>query len=174
MRFASIFAAAALALLAGACANRTGDMTIAEWCAQDPANRSNTDICKQHQDTEEVRTSLGQRIAEVFGIANRAQTTADAAMAREITCVTRTLNRTRTGTCDPGYTLTGCTQTRYTHRAGGMAIMRSINDTECRFNGQVLEVQVRCCAMGPNPPPATMVSDVQPPEPETPQPAPVS
>jgi hypothetical protein len=174
MRFASILAAAALALLAAGCASRTGDMTIAEWCAQDPASRSNTDICKQHADTEQVRTSLGQRIAEVFGVANRAQATADQAMGRQITCVTRTLNRTRTGTCDPGYTLTGCTQTRYTTRAGGMAIMRSINDTECRFNSQVLEVQVRCCAMGPNPPPATMVRESAQPAPEQPQPSPVS
>jgi hypothetical protein len=173
MRIASIFAAAALALLAGACANRTGDLTIAEWCSQD-ASRGDTDICKQHADTEEVRSSLGSRIAEVFGVANRAQSTADQAMAREVVCVTRTLNRTRTGACDPGYTLTGCTQTRYTTRAGGMAILRSVNDTECRFNGQVLEVQVRCCAMGPNPPPATEVRDTAAPTPETPQPAPVS
>jgi hypothetical protein len=173
MRMASIVAAAALALFAAGCANRTGDMTIAEWCAAD-AGRANTDICKQHRDTEEVRTSLGERIAEVFGVANRAQATADAAMAREIMCVTRTMNRTRTGSCDPGYTLTGCTQTRYTTRAGGMAILRSVSDTECRYNGQVLEVQVRCCAMGPNPPPATMVRDQVPPEPQQPDPARVS
>jgi hypothetical protein len=174
MRIASIFAAATLALLATGCISRTGDMTIAEWCAQDPDGRSNTDICKQHRDTEDVRTTLGDRIANVLGIANRAQSTADQAMAREVVCVTRTLNRTRAGSCDPGYTLTGCTQTRYTHRAGGMAILRSVDDTECRYNSQVLEVQVRCCAMGPNPPPATMVRDQAPPEPETPQPAPVS
>jgi hypothetical protein len=173
MRIASIFAAAALTLLLGACANRTGDQTIAEWCAQDPG-RADTDICKQHTDTEEVRSSLGSRIAEVFGVANRAQSTADQAMARNVVCVTRTVNRTRAGTCDPGYTLTGCTQTRYTARAGGMAILRSVSDTECRYNGQVLEVQVRCCAMGPNPPPATLVNETQPPAPETPQPAPVS
>lgn len=173
MRIASIVAAAALALFAAGCANRTGDMTIAEWCAAD-AGRANTDICKQHRDTEEVRTSLGSRIAEVFGVANRAQQTADAAMTREITCVTRTLNRTRTGSCDPGYTLTGCTQTRYTHRAGGMAILRSVSDTECRYNSQVLEVQVRCCAMGPNPPPATEVRDTAPPEPQQPAPEQVS
>lgn len=173
MRIASIIAAVALATLSSACANRTGDMTIAQYCAQD-ASRGNTDICKQHRDTEEVRTSLGQRIAEVFGVANRAQATADQAMAREVVCVTRTLNRTRAGSCDPGYTLTGCTQTRYTRRAGGMAILRSVNDTECRYNAQVLEVQVRCCAMGPNPPPATMVNDTTPPAPQTPQPTPVS
>jgi hypothetical protein len=173
MRIVSIFAALALVTLAGACANRTGDLTIAEWCSQEES-RANTDICKQHRDTEEVRSSLGSRIAEVFGVANRAQQTADAAMTRNVVCVTRTLNRTRAGTCDPGYTLAGCTQTRYTTRAGGMAILRSVNDTECRFNAQVLEVQVRCCAMGPNPPPATMVRETPQPAPQTPQPAPVS
>jgi hypothetical protein len=172
MRIAPVLAAAALCLLGG-CISRTGDMTIAEWCAQDDS-RANTDICKQHRDTEEVRVSLGQRIAETLGIAQRAQSTADQAMSRQIVCVTRTLNRTREGTCDPGYTLTGCTQTRYTRRAGGMAILRSVSDTECRYNSQVLEVQVRCCAMGPNPPPATMVSGQAPPEPEQPQPTPVS
>jgi hypothetical protein len=173
MRIAPLFAVFALALLAGACANRTGDMTIAEWCAADDG-RSDTDICKQHADTEEVRSSLGQRISDVLGVANRAQATADQAMARDITCVTRTLNRTRTGSCDPGYTLTGCTQTRYGTRAGGMAILRNVSDTECRYNSQVLEVQVRCCAMGPNPPPATQVRDTAPPAPQQPEPAPIS
>ncbi|HCK83766.1 MAG TPA: hypothetical protein DHW63_04395 [Hyphomonadaceae bacterium] len=173
MRIAAIFAAAALALVATACANRTGDMTISDWCAAD-SGRANTDVCKQHADTENVRSSLGDRIAGALGIANRAQSTADQAMARNMVCVTRTLNRTRTGTCDPGYTLAGCTQTRYGTQAGGMAIMRSISDTECRFNTRVLEVQVRCCAMGPNPPPATQVRATQPPQPETPQPRPVS
>jgi hypothetical protein len=55
-----------------------------------------------------------------------------------------------------------------------MAILRSVSDTECRYNGQVLEVQVRCCAMGPNPPPATEVRDQTPPEPQQPAPARVS
>jgi hypothetical protein len=49
--------------------------------------------------------------------------------------------------------------------------LRSVNDTECRFNASVLEVQVRCCAMGPNPPPATMVRDTPQPAPEAPRPA---
>jgi hypothetical protein len=39
-------------------------------------------------------------------------------------------------------------QTRYTTSAGGLAILRSINDTECRFNTRVLEMQVRCCHVG--------------------------
>lgn len=171
MRIITIVAAAALALLAAGCANRTGDQSIAEWCGAD-AGRADTDICKQHADTENVRTTLGERIAGVLGVANRAQATADQAMSRNVVCVTRTLNRTRTGSCDPGYTLTSCTQTRYTTSAGGMAILRSVSDTECRYNSRVLEVQVRCCAMGPNPPPATQVST--PPQPATPAPTPTS
>ncbi len=173
MRIASIVAAAALALLAAGCANRTGDQTIAEWCSAD-SSRANTDICKQHADTEEVRTSLGERIAGALGMAQHAQSTADQAMARNVVCVTRTQRNVNAGSCDAGYTLTGCTQTHYTRRAGGMAILRSVNDTECRYNSRVLEVQTRCCAMGPNPPPATMVSDQQPPAPQAPQPQPVS
>jgi hypothetical protein len=172
MRIALVLAAIGAALTLGACANRTGDQTIAEWCAED-AGRADTDICKQHADTEGVRSTLSNRIAEVFGVANRAETKADQAMTREITCVTRQLNGTRVGTCDPGYSLTSCVQTRYTTRAGGLAIMRSIDDTECRFNGRVLEVQVRCCAMGPNPPPATQLMSTEP-APETPAPAPTS
>lgn len=168
MRLAIIIAAAGMALLAAGCANRTGDMTIAQYCAE--SSHENFDICKQHRDTEEVRTTLSSRIAEAFGRADRAQSTADQAMARNLTCVTRTMNRVSAGVCDPGYTLTGCTQTRYTSRAGGMAILRSVNDSECRFNGRVLEVQVRCCAMGPNPPPATLVRDQ--PAPQTPAPPP--
>jgi hypothetical protein len=169
MRILSIVAVCALGLLAAGCANRTGDQTIAEWCAAD-ASRANTDICKQHADTE----TLSSRIADVFGVAHHAQDTADQAMARNVVCVTRTMRRVNAGTCDPGYTLTSCTQTHYGRRAGGMAIMRTINDSECRYNARVLEVQVRCCAMGPNPPPATMVSDTTPPAPQTPPPQPVS
>jgi hypothetical protein len=172
MRIAFIVAAGALAFLAAGC-DRTGDQSIADWCAAD-ANRANTDICKQHADTEDVRTTLGGRIAEVFGVAHHAQDTADQAMARNVVCVTRKLRRVQSGACDPGYTLTSCTQTHFGNRAGGMAIMRTINDSECRYNQRVLEVQVRCCAMGPNPPPATMVSDTAPPAPQAPPPQPVS
>jgi hypothetical protein len=171
MRIAFILAAAVLALGAASCANRTGDQTIAEYCAN--SEHENHDICKQHRDLDTTRVTLSDRIAEVFGIANRADRTANEAMNRQVVCVTRTMNSVREGSCDPGYVLTSCTQTRYTTRAGGMAIMRSINDTECRYNAQVLEVQVRCCAMGPNPPPATMINDTPPPVEEAP-PAPVS
>ena len=168
MRILIAAAAVAAALFAAGCTNMTGNQSIAEYCAD--SSHTNYDMCKQHRDTEEVRTSLGQRIQEAFGRADHAQQTADAAMARNITCVTRTLRRTNTGACDAGYTLTGCTQTHYTSRAGGVAILRQINDTECRYNTRVLEVQVRCCAMGPNPPPATNVTPA--PEPQTPPPPP--
>jgi hypothetical protein len=169
MRIVSIIAACALGLLAAGCADRTGNMTIADWCAQD-ASRANTDICKQHHDTE----SLGSRISDVLGLTHHAQETADQAMARNVQCVTRTLRRVQDGACDPGYTLTSCTQTHYGRSAGGLAIMRSINDTQCHYNQRVLEVQVRCCAMGPNLPPATMVTATEPPSPQTPPPRPVS
>jgi hypothetical protein len=138
---------AASATLVTACANRTGDATIAEYCAADEG-RADNDICKQHADIEGVRTSLTQRISETMGVANRAQATADQAMARQMNCNTRTLNNRQVGSCENGAILTSCTQTRYTTRSGGMSILRSINDSECRFNSRVLEMQVRCCTVG--------------------------
>lgn len=183
----TIALAAMVALTAGlgACANRTGDSTVAAYCA-DP-RKADEDICKLYAEDVSTRTTLGGRIEQVFGVANdarsradRAQSTADSAMtavnATQMHCVTRTMRNQQAGSCDSGYTLTGCTQTRYTTRAGGMAILRSVNDQECRFNTRVLEMQVRCCYAGPNPPPATLVTEVSPaPErPFTPSPRPVS
>jgi hypothetical protein len=161
MKGFKLLALAALALVVSGCATRTGDRTLAEYCAVE--RNQNHDLCKVHRDIEGTRTTLGDRIQNVLGVANRAQTTADQALAREdqMTCVTRTLRNTAEGTCDAGYQLTGCTQTRFTYRAGGMSIMREINDTRCRYQGQVLEMQVRCCHVGASPPPATM-TDVAP------------
>ncbi|MBL8550009.1 MAG: hypothetical protein JNJ73_08475 [Hyphomonadaceae bacterium] len=149
MRFnlIGLIAAATLAALATGCANRTGNMTIAEFCAS--ADHTDYDICKQHRDTENVRTSLGDRISDVFSRTERAQATADQALARNMTCTTHTIRNRTTGSCpEQGYTLTSCVQTRYTNRAGGLAILRQINDSECRFNSRVLEMQVRCCHVG--------------------------
>ncbi|MBI1251413.1 MAG: hypothetical protein GC189_08070 [Alphaproteobacteria bacterium] len=172
MRFFKLVAIAGLAATAAACANRTGDQTIAEYCAN--PDRANYDICKQHSDTENVRTTLSGRIAEVFGVASdarmradRAQSTADQAMARDINCETRTVRNRSTGSCGDGYTLTSCVQTRYYSSAGGLSILRQINDSECRFNTRVLEMQVRCCYVGATPPPTTAAA----PEP-APAPAP--
>lgn len=169
MRLLGLLVVAAFATLTSACANRTGDLTIAEYCA-DPG-RENYDICKQHRDTEGVRVSLGDRIAEVFGVANRAQATADQAMTRQLSCSTRTLRNRQVGTCENGATLTACTQTRYTTRAGGMAILRSISDSECRYNARVLEMQVRCCTVGD---PITQTTDVGPARQTNPAPSPTS
>lgn len=173
MRFTRLLAVAAIAVVGAftaGCANRTGDQTIAEYCTA--ADHANTDICKQHVDTENVRTTLGQRISEVFGVAQHAQQTADQAMTRQLNCATRTVQRSQTGSCENGAILTSCTQTRYTTRAGGVAILRSINESECRFNGRVLEMQVRCCTVG-EPIQQTNVSAPVPPA-AAPAPAPVS
>jgi hypothetical protein len=149
---ASTFAALILAatIAPSACTSTTDEAHLEDWCAEE-TSRANLDICKQVAAADETRVQLGQRIAEVFGISARAQQTADAALGRNVVCVTRVMQRTRVATCTPGYTLTGCTQTRYTHGAGGMALLRSVSDAECRFTSEVLEVQVRCCAMAAPP-----------------------
>ena len=172
MRFKLIglIAAAALTAMAAGCANRTGNMTIAEFCSNPDHNEY--DICKQHRDTENVRTTLGDRISDVFSRTERAQATADQAMARNMTCTTHTIRNRQTGSCpEAGYTLTSCVQTRFTRRAGGLAIPRAVNDSECRFNSRVLEMQVRCCRVGDDMPDTTTAD--QPPPQQAPA-APVS
>jgi hypothetical protein len=165
MKTMQMIIAVVLLSAAGACANRSGDETIAVYCS-DP-RRAQEDICEVHAEVADTRTTLGDRIDNVFGIATDARSRADRAQqtadAVQMTCVTRTLRNQQVGTCDPGYTLTACTQTRYTTRAGGMAILREVNDAQCRYNGRVLEMQVRCCYAGGNPPPFTQgVVDAQP------------
>lgn len=163
-RFFFLVAALGLTALVPACANRSGDQTVAAYCA-DPS-RAREDVCEVQASVDETRVTLGERIAQTLGIANdarsradRAQSTADTALATtnatELTCVTRTLRNQQTGTCDPGYTLTACSQTRFTTSAGGLSILREVNDERCRFNTRVLEMQVRCCYAGPTPPPSS-------------------
>jgi hypothetical protein len=86
--------------------------------------------------------------------ANRAQNRADGAYSlanaammkdEDLVCNTRTVQKSAIGTCQPGYVVMGCTQTRYTHRAGGLSFLREVTNEQCRFNSQVLEMQVRCC-----------------------------
>ena len=178
-RLILIAAALGLAALAPACANRSGDQTSAEYCA-DP-NRAQEDVCEVHAEMRASDIGLGERIGQALGLAtdardraDRAQSTADNALAMtsatELTCVTRTLRNQQMGTCDPGYTLTACTQTRYSTRAGGMSILREVTDERCRFNTQVLEMQVRCCYAGATPPPST--SAISAPAPQAPPSAP--
>ncbi len=168
-----LLAALGLAALAPACANRSGDQTIAAYCA-DPS-RSQEDICEVHAEMVQNDLSLGERVGQALGLANdargradRAQNTADSALAMtsatELTCVTRTLRNQQVGTCDTGYTLTACTQTRFTTRAGGLSILRELDDEQCRFNTSVLEMQVRCCYAGPTPPPTSAPVAAPPPQ----------
>ena len=74
-------------------------------------------------------------------------------MSAALHCETRTIQRQKSGACSPGYKLISCTQTRYTYRAGAPSIMRAIDDNECRFQNQVLEMQLRCCMSGAEAPP---------------------
>ncbi|MGE0045029.1 MAG: hypothetical protein AB7T08_04650 [Hyphomonadaceae bacterium] len=169
MGLIKIIAAAGFAVALSSCANMTGDQTVAEYCAEE--GHANHDMCENYAHTEGVRTSLGDRIADLFGRTERAQATADEAMARQLTCSTHTLRNRQTGSCsEPGATLTSCVQTRYTTRAGGLSILRAINDTECRFNTRVLEMQVRCCTVGTESADATTVDQPAPaPQQSTPE-----
>ena len=64
----------------------------------------------------------------------------------------------------------GCTQTHFTKRAGGMAIIRSIDDSKCTFSAKVLEVQARCCMVGTPTQTAMAAPEPAPAAPMTPKP----
>jgi hypothetical protein len=169
-----------LALAAAACQQIPKDMTVAEYCAN--ANNTNKDVCKINVEIDGQRRSLAQTnmtLAEARAVADdalsrakAAQATADAAQAAvqkaQLTCETKTIQRQKSGSCSPGYKLLSCTQTRYTFRAGAPSIMRQISDDGCRFQDQVLEMQVRCCAVG-EVPIATEASATPEPQPTAPQ-----
>jgi hypothetical protein len=158
MRLLLVLAALTATLGAGACANRSGDQTIAAYCA-DPG-RQNQDLCKVHRDVESTRADVRRNrddIDSVRQVADRADRTAGEALGlaqqanargQNLSCLTRTLRRTDTGSCENGYVLTSCAQSRYTARAGAPTVLRDIDDTQCRFATRVLEMKVRCCAVG--------------------------
>lgn len=78
--------------------------------------------------------------------AGRAQITADSAMAGTgLQCETVTFKSQSVGTCQPGYTLLSCHQSRYTARDGRPSILRDIDNEQCEFATPVLEMKVRCC-----------------------------
>lgn len=157
-------------LLAGAmaaCQNTPNDISVADYCA-DP-ERAGEPVCQVSVDVNGTRTALADtnlRLSEARDMADAAmsaaegaQSTADearqmanAALARanaldNLTCETRTINQTDTGTCPANYRLMSCTQTRYTTRAGRLSFLREIDNEKCRFNSRVLEMQVRCCTI---------------------------
>lgn len=148
------------ALSVSACMNIPNDMTVAEYCAN--PKKADENVCRLKVEIDGTSTALAStdmRLADALKLTANAQATADSAkadaaaamakaeeaLADTMVCETTTVQKSSTGSCREGYTLTSCNQTRYTYRAGGPSILREINDQQCRFNDRVLEMQVRCC-----------------------------
>lgn len=168
MRMRSILASSMLAAtLAGCVTGLPSDMTVAEYCAN--PDRASEEVCRLKVEIDGNATALSEtnmslnearQIADAaVSAASAAQASADAAQSRadeayslaqhlseqDLDCKTTTVQKSNVGTCEPGYTVMGCVQTRYTHRAGGLSFLRELNNEQCRFNSRVLEMQVRCC-----------------------------
>ncbi len=155
----------AVAVFATACQSLPSDMRVADYCAIE--NNANEGLCQVSLELDGQKRSLSDtnlRLSEARTLADQAldisrkaneeaksaRSLASAALNKdtELSCKTVTINKSDTGTCGEGYTLMGCTQTRYTTRAGGLSFLREVNNKSCRFNSRVLEMQVRCCASG--------------------------
>lgn len=180
---AAASAVAAAALLAS-CQSIPDKTSLADYCAN--ADHANKDVCKVNVEIDGQKTALASTnmsLSEARAIADKAMATAETAQQTALTaqhtaeqaantpltCETKTFRRSKTGSCSPGYKLVSCTQTHYTTRAGGVSIMRSIDDAQCTFQTKVLEIAARCCADGQ--PPATDVSTPAPSEPAPESPA---
>lgn len=179
---------AAGALLAGmlaACQDIPKEMSVADYCAN--TNNAQKDVCKVNVEIDGQRKALAETNMTVqqarsvadnaMSAATRAQQTADNAMTaaaanapKDMQCETRTVQKSKVGSCSPGYKLVSCSQTRYTRRAGRLSFLRQVDDGQCRFNERVLEIQVRCCAAGnaPEPMPASIKTPPPPPPAPTP------
>jgi hypothetical protein len=128
---AIVFAVVAAAAAAG-CTNTLKGRQLSEYCSD--AKNADKDLCAVNGEIQKTRDQLAvtDRTAnEAKSLAQTAKATADEANAKTVNCTTKALRRVKSGACDAGYTLVGCTQTHYTTRAGGMAIMRSIDDKSC-------------------------------------------
>ncbi len=171
MRSLIFMASLGLAATLAGCQSLSGDMSLADYCAN--PNNGNDAVCRLKVDVDGNATTLAdtnmslstartvadsaasaasdaQAAADAaMSTANQAQATADSAMSLAseagMSCKTDTIQKTNIGTCEPGYVVMGCTQTRYTTRAGRLSFLREINNEQCRFNSRVLEMQVRCC-----------------------------
>ena len=157
MRLKSLLVGGMLAAtLAGCATGLPSDMTVAEYCTN--PDRATEEVCRLKETNMSLREAR-QISDSAMSAAAAAQSSADAAQSRadqayalanhlsekDLDCKTTTIQQSSTGTCEPGYTVMGCVQTRYTHRAGGLSFLRELNNEQCRFNSQVLEMQVRCC-----------------------------
>ncbi len=157
MRLMHVTMIAVLAAVAvTGCTKTLKGRQLADYCSIE--GNADKDLCAVNSEIQKTRDALAvtDRTAnEAKTIATSAQSaaaaaqaTANEANAKQVNCTTTKLNRVRSGSCAAGYTLVGCTQTRYTSNAGGMAILRQIDETSCTYNARVLEVQVRCCQVG--------------------------
>jgi hypothetical protein len=145
---ATLFAAFAALALTG-CNHALKNTQLSEYCSNE--KNADTDLCALNGEFAKDRQAIASAQStanDAKAAAGKAQSTADEANAKVVNCTTNTVRQTQTGSCEAGYVLVGCTQTHYTKRAGGMAIIRSIDNTECKYNAKVLEVQVRCCQVG--------------------------
>jgi hypothetical protein len=158
-----------------ACQQIPDQITVVEYCSN--PNNLNKDVCKVNVEidgqkkalaTTNMNLSQARQIADsAMSKANNAQSTADQALQQasaaaskdtNLNCETKTIQHSKSGACAPGLKLLSCTQTRYTLKAGAPSILRKVSDEGCTFNDKVLEMQVRCCVVGPMPPEPTEVS----------------
>ncbi len=169
MRITPIISSCFIAFGLAGCMSIPSDMSVAEYCAN--PDKASENVCRLKVEIDGNSTALSQtnmsleearmiavnalRVGENANIrAGKAQTRADkayalaqAAMLKEedLVCKTEIVQKSAIGSCSPGYTVMGCAQTRYTHRAGGLSFLREVNNSQCRFNSEVLEMHVRCC-----------------------------
>lgn len=164
----TIAALVAGALLTACASTIPSDQTVAEYCAS--PDRAGESVCRLNVEVDGNTTALADTrlsLEEARAIADAAMASADeagaaAASAQQaadealnranqalemsnLDCMTNTINKSDTGSCPTGYTVMSCTQTRYTHAAGGLSFLREIDNEQCRFNSRVLEMDVRCC-----------------------------
>jgi hypothetical protein len=162
-----------LATALAGCQNIPGDTSIADYCAN--ANNADESVCRLKVEIDGNATALAETnmsLSEARALADdavasaaAAQASADDAMAAAaaaqstadqaldqagLDCMTNVVQKSDIGTCAPGYTVMGCSQTRYTTRAGGLSFLREVNSDQCRFNSRVLEMHVRCCRAAPD------------------------
>jgi hypothetical protein len=155
MLHVTLFAVLAAVAVTG-CTKTLKGRQLSEYCAIE--GNADKDLCAVNGEIQKTRDALAvtdktaneakSMAASAQSAANAAQATATEANSKTVNCTTNTLKRVKSGSCAAGYTLVGCTQTHYTKRAGGMAILRQIDESSCTYNARVLEVAVRCCQVG--------------------------
>ena len=129
------------------------EITVAEYCA-DTINIDDH-VCQVKLELDgqsELLANTSLSLSQARAIADTAHAKAEEAARKaeearrmaaqallsqdDLVCKTQIIQKSKVGGCEPNYT-----------NAGGVSIMREINDNECRFQDRVLEIQVRCCRL---------------------------